>query len=48
MDDVDLAVKKLKDALLVLEWHFKDAVEDLMEQSRREGVPLGIYFDEED
>jgi len=37
MDDIDVAVKKLKGALAISEWHFRDAVEDLMEQCRQEG-----------
>ncbi len=32
MDDVDREVRKLKEALEVSEWHFKDAVQDLMER----------------
>lgn len=32
MDDVDREVRKLKEALDVSEWHFKDAVQDLMER----------------
>ena len=32
MLDVDAEVRKLKEALAVSEWHFRDAVEDLMER----------------
>lgn len=37
MDDVDIEVRKLKEALAVSEWHFRDAVEDLMERYRGYG-----------
>ena len=46
MDDVDYYVRKLNEAKAISEYHFRDAVEDMIEQLTL-SASLGD-FDEED
>lgn len=41
-DDIDSVVRKLKEELAISEFHFRDAVIELIEQCRQEG---GIHED---
>lgn len=47
MDEVDRAVQKLKEAQAISEWHFRDAVEELIEASRIDGGMYELFFEEE-
>lgn len=48
MDDVDRAVQKLKEAQAISEWHFRDAVEEIIEAARRAGGMYELDFEEEE
>ncbi|MDI3463682.1 MAG: hypothetical protein OJF50_002503 [Nitrospira sp.] len=46
MDDVDIAVRQLKEAMAISEWHFRDAVEELLIAARKGEYSYGIDFED--